>query len=196
MRRTSPHYAGLTQPAALSLEEVQSRLLDEESVLLEYALGDERSFLWVVARRSITSYEVPKRSEVEALARRVYELLTARNLRPPGETVAKRQARVAQADRDFDEAASRLSRMVLGPALPVIGTKRLLVVADGALQYVPFAALPKPTASGGDSALPLIVENEVVALPSASVLAVIRREARPRKPGAKSVAVLADPRPA
>ena len=79
-------------------------------------------------------------------------------------------------------------RMVLGPALPVIGAKRLLVVADGALQYVPFAALPEPAAAAGDAPTPLVAGHEVVNLPSASVLAVIRREAGARKPGARSVA--------
>jgi CHAT domain-containing protein len=69
--------------------------------------------------------------------------------------------------------------------------KRILVVADGALQYVPFAALPVPGA--GSEPVPMVVEHEIVSLPSASILAVLRRETRGRKPPAKAVAVLADP---
>ena len=44
-----------------------------------------------------------------------------------------------------------------------------------------------------DSRPPLIVEHEVVSLPSASVLALMRDELRGRRPAPKSVAVLADP---
>ena len=54
--------------------------------------------------------------------------------------------------------------------------KRLLIVAGGVLEYLPFAALPLP--SGGQ---PLIADHEVVNLPSASVLAAIRREAEGRQ---------------
>jgi CHAT domain-containing protein len=87
--------------------------------------------------------------------------------------------------------------MVLGPVAAELGRKRLVVVADGALQYVPFAALPVP----GDAAAapaqvdftPLIAEYEVVTLPSASVLGLMREEMRGRRLAPKSVAVLADP---
>jgi CHAT domain-containing protein len=66
-----------------------------------------------------------------------------------------------------------------------VAGKRLLIVADGALQYVPFAALP----SNGQ---PLIVNHEIVNLPSASVLAALRLD-RDRPSYQKTVAVFADP---
>lgn len=79
----------------------------------------------------------------------------------------------------------------------------MLVVTDGALQYVPFGALPapgvnrRPSAKGKNGAAggyqPLILDHEVVSLPSASVVAVLRREAATRPPAPKKVAVLADP---
>jgi CHAT domain-containing protein len=78
--------------------------------------------------------------------------------------------------------------------------KRLVIVADGALQYVSFAALPEPVT--GDAQRnrpptadyrPLILNHEIVSLPSASVLAVMRHETARRAPAAKSIAVLADP---
>jgi CHAT domain-containing protein len=64
-------------------------------------------------------------------------------------------------------------------------------VADGALQYLPFAALPVP-GSGGPP-VPMVVDHEVVSLPSASVLGFLRRETKDRKPPVGAVAVLADP---
>ena len=80
--------------------------------------------------------------------------------------------------------------MLLGPVTKKLAGKRLLVVADGALQYLPFAALPIPGRKG--ELVPMMVEHEIISLPSASALAALRRESRDRKPSA-GVAVLADP---
>src|SRR5262249_17419614 len=78
IRVRSPRYAALTQPQPLGLAEIQQQALDEDTLLLEYALGEKRSYLWLVSQRSIDSYELPPRAELEATARRVYELLTVR----------------------------------------------------------------------------------------------------------------------
>ena len=183
IRARSPRYAALTQPQPLGLTEIQQQALDEDTLLLEYALGEQRSYLWLVSQRSIDSYELPPRAEIEAAARRVYELLTVRPKRwsPP--------------DPQFIAQAKTLSGMLLGPVAPRLGGKRLVVVAPGALSYLPFAALPAPEDKkrpAGDYE-PLIARHEVVSIPSASVLSIIRREMAGRQRAAKSVAVLADP---
>jgi CHAT domain-containing protein/tetratricopeptide (TPR) repeat protein len=194
IRQTSPHYAALTQPQPLTLKQIQTQVLDEETLLLEYSLGSDRSYLWAVTPNSITSYELPKRDEIEAIARRVYDLLNARNKRVKGETKERWQARVAQADVEIPAAAAGLSRMVIAPAAAQLGKKRLVIVADGVLQYIPFAVLPDPTANAGSAAQqPLIVTHEIVSLPSASTLSVLRREVAGRKPAPKTVVALADP---
>jgi CHAT domain-containing protein len=222
IRKNSPHYAALVQPEPLKLAELQRQLLDADTLLLEYALGDERSYVWAVTDGRLTSRELPKRDVVEAAARKVYELMSARS-RPPrtGETAERRRALLAQADAELPRAATELSRIVLAPVAAELGTKRLVIVADGALQYVPFAMLPDPTkslesgvwslksrqaaprlsSSASDSRLqtpdsrliPLVVGHEIVSLPSASTLAVQRRELRGRKPAPNVLAVLADP---
>jgi CHAT domain-containing protein len=169
-------------------------------LLLEYALGKERSFLWAVTGNSFASYELPRRETIETAAQRFYKLLNVSNQR--------------QYKRESELAAAELGRTLLGPVADQLGKKRLLIVADGALQYVPFAALPTPEAKGkGDGAMgrkekprpvaprvsrpvaftPLIVNHEIVNLPSASTLAVLRRELVGRQPAARTVAVLADP---
>src|SRR5262249_20345517 len=79
IRPTSPRYAALTEPVPLTLKEIQSDVLDEETMLLEYSLGEEKSFLWAVTPTSISSFELPKRAEIESAARRAYEAVTARN---------------------------------------------------------------------------------------------------------------------
>src|SRR5262249_29600650 len=122
----------LTQPQPLSLTEIQRQTLDEDTLLLEYTLGEKRSYLWLVSRRSIDSYELPPRPDVEAATLRVYELLAAR------------PKRGALPDPQLIAHAETLSGMLLGPVAPRLGGKRLVVVAPGALSYLPFAALPAP----------------------------------------------------
>ena len=55
IRISSPRYAALTQPSPLSLKEIQERVLDSDTLLLEYALGAERSYLWMVTSNSLKS---------------------------------------------------------------------------------------------------------------------------------------------
>jgi CHAT domain-containing protein/Tfp pilus assembly protein PilF len=207
IRARSPRYAALTQPLPLNLKEIQQQVVDSDTLLLEYSLGTKRSYLWAVSPDSLTSYELPSRAEIETAARRVYGLLTARQPQK-GDTDVKYRARVAAADAEFSIAAASLSQTLLGPAASRLGRKRLLIVADGALQYVPFAALPAPPTNHQSSVRAdkstsnqrlrsnphsLIDGHEVVGVPSASALALLRRETAGRKTPAKSVAVLADP---
>jgi CHAT domain-containing protein len=195
--RSSPRYSALTQPTPLALREIQTQVLDDDTLLLEYSLGTERSYLWAVTSTSLTSYELPKREEIEKAAGRFYELITVTPrqaaLAPPG----KRETGETTQQQDgtqLTKEAAHLSRILLAPVAPLLGKKRLLIVGDGALQYIPFAALPTPTGGVGRAATtPLIVEHEIVNLPSASTLAVLRREMSGRQPAPKTLAVLADP---
>jgi CHAT domain-containing protein len=198
IRAHNPRYAALTQPQPLNLTEIQQQVLDPDTLLLEYSLGDDASYLFVLSQTSIDSYRLPKRVEIEEATRRVRELLTA-SQQQPGDTEAKYKARVKEARESYWTQAAVLSRMLLGPIASRLGRKRLAIVADGALQYIPFAALhaPSPGNDGGRNSgaepQPLFVEHEIVSLPSASTLATLRRETAGRKPANKSLAILADP---
>lgn len=132
IRRASPRYAALSQPEPLSVTEIQKQLLDEETLLIEYALGEKRSYLWLVSHRSISAYELPPRAEIESVTRKVYEQLTTR------------PKRGTPLDPQFITRAEALSRMLLGPAAQQLGDNRLVIVAPGVLSYLPFAALPTP----------------------------------------------------
>jgi CHAT domain-containing protein/Flp pilus assembly protein TadD len=188
LQASSPGYAALTQPQPLSVAEIRTQVLDGRALLLEYALGEKRSFLWVVTPEEVASFELPERARIEPLARRYYELLTARNQQPPAESLAGRKRRIGKADAAAGRAGAELSHLLLAPAARLLGDRPLLVVADGALQYVPFAALPIPASSA-----PLVTRHEVVSLPSASALAALRRQVRNRPQAAKTLAVFADP---
>jgi CHAT domain-containing protein/tetratricopeptide (TPR) repeat protein len=193
IRASSPRYAALTQPQPLNLPEIQQEVLDPETLLLEYSLGENASYLFVVSHTSIISHQLPKRAVIEATARRVLDLLTAAQPKT-GESEAKRQARIREARTNYLPAAGILSRILLGPVASRLGKKRLAIVADGALQSIPFAALPVPAPENlVADPQPLIVDHEIVSLPSASTLATLRRETAGRKPAEKLLAVLADP---
>jgi CHAT domain-containing protein/tetratricopeptide (TPR) repeat protein len=222
IKRANPGYAALTQPQLVSVERIQRELLDDNTLLLEYALGEERSHLFLVSPSSLQTFTLPPRAEIEARARRVYDLLSSRAPDSRDETQQQRQARIAEADAELPRQAAELSRMILAPAAAQLGEKRLLIVAQGALQLIPFAALPEPLAEGpgagapgrrGDgnteregahrlvapaprrpgASTPLLVKHEIVNLPSASTLAALRRETAKRQPAPKTLAILADP---
>ncbi len=187
IRKNSPRYANLKYPQPLTLQQIQSTVLDDDTLLLQYSLGEERSYLWAVTKTSITSYELPKRADIEAAAQSFYEQ-TGKQKLPTSRGLG------AVPSNNTVDITTQLSQMLLSPVASQLGQKRLLIVSDGALQYLPFAALPAPDTLGkGNNPVPLIVKHEIVNLPSASTLAVIRQDLNGRKPAPKTVAVLADP---
>lgn len=212
VRKASPRYAALTQPQPLKLLEIQD-LLDADSLMLEYALGEESGYLFAITKDSLKSYKLPKGAEIEKDARLLHELLSARSTPKRGESVQQRQQRIQQADAKLPAVAEQLSQSLLAPVAAELGDKRLVIVTDGALQYIPFAMLPDPVASkpttgnqspvaGNQTATnrpgereyrPLIVGHEIVNLPSASALAIQRAELAGRTPSPKLLAVIADP---
>jgi CHAT domain-containing protein len=155
------------------LSEIRRAVLDGETLLLEYYLGEERSFLWAVTSTSLESFVLPGRATLETAARRAYELLPESHLR----TAAVPTGIVLE----------ELSRLLLSPLGDrLAGLRRLLVVADGVLHYIPFAALPV-------AGMPLVAGHEIVTLPSASTAAVLRERRSGRRQAPAGVAVLADP---
>src|SRR5215207_10196589 len=131
IRKNSPQYSALTQPQPLGLKEIQQQL-DPDTVLLEYDLGEARSYLWVVSSDSLKTFELPKREQIEKLAREATESLVARSVFKSLETPAQKRARIAEADARFQQRAAELGRMILLPAAATFGKKRLVVVSDGA----------------------------------------------------------------
>jgi CHAT domain-containing protein len=187
IRAGRPEAAAFLQPQPLTLAEIQNDVLDDQTLLLEYHIGAERSHVWAVTRETVSAYELPKGAEIEAAARRWHELL---NGGPPTDAAGAVPTRDAVYDEPLRRQALALSATLIAPVAGQLRDRRLLIVADGALQYIPFAALPAP---GRADAAPLIVDHEVVSAPSASLVAVLRRQLAGRSPAKKTLAVLADP---
>lgn len=177
-----------TQAQPLGLDGIRRAVLDEDTLLLAYLLGEERSFLWLVGREAFRSYTLPSRAKIERLAERLQQLLP-----------------LACADWERGQAllvARELADIVVRPLHKRLGGKRLLVVADGALHYVPFGVLPvlpederaHRVAPPGWPAgrVPLVVEHELASAPSPSVLAALRLQALHRRAARRRLAVVAD----
>ncbi|MGI8786341.1 MAG: CHAT domain-containing protein [Pyrinomonadaceae bacterium] len=176
IRRGNPRYADLTQGATVSAKEIQT-LLDDETVFLEYKLGATRSFLWLVTRNSIEIFTLPPQKEIEATAKNFYDAIVSRSKADEAKTY---------------DLSKKLSDVLLAPVAAKIENKRLAIVADGVLQFIPFAALTSPK-SKVQSPKFLVEENEIVILPSASVLAELRQNKSNRQTPEKTIMIFADP---
>jgi CHAT domain-containing protein len=94
-----------------------------------------------------------------------------------------------------------LSNLILAPVASKLEKRTLLIVPDGALQYLPFQVLTVPidqqsgVSQEGRQAddRVLITDHEIVIEPSASVLALLVVQSKNRKAPSHTVAVLADP---
>jgi CHAT domain-containing protein/tetratricopeptide (TPR) repeat protein len=182
LRRRSPRYAELTRPEEVSTPQIQA-LLDDGTLLLEYSLGRERSYLWAVDAASLHTLVLPGRDDVERAARAFHEAVSAPASPGGGDRI---------------RLGGALGRMLLGPVAGELGHRRLAIVADGALHFIPFDVLPEPRTAGdgrarGPAPAPLLQRHEVVELPSAAVLAVERRQLAHRPPAPRLAIVLADP---
>ena len=177
IRQQSPHYAAVTQPEPLDVSEIQQTVIDDGTVLLEFELGTDKSWLWAVTSKSLTSVALPPRREIDAAARALYDTLTARQKRPGGDGrgYAKRvaaadaalnaqppRAEPHAAGRDRGPAAERMARQAARHRL-------------GRIARVP--AVCRVADAGRRADDPARQPHEIVKIPSASVLAVLRQEA-------------------
>jgi CHAT domain-containing protein len=200
IRETSPIYAAITQPQNYKAAELQQEI-DDNSLVLEYTLGEERSYLFAVSRKEISVYELPPRAKVEVVVSSFYNLLTARS-----QDSHEGKINQDRLDAEYAKALGEVSQLLLGQVKSLAKVKRIIVSSQGFLQLLPFAVLPirlaektgsksgaiKNTRSSG-KVQPLIVTHEVVTIPSISTVALIRRVLADRKTAPKALAIFADP---
>jgi len=200
IRTASPRYATLTANKPLSLAEVQQNVLDDHTALVEYSLQSDESYLFVATKDAVSLFKLPGRAAVEKLAMDLRAQLIPSKLqrRIVGIDVAEANRGLgiaAAAPEDvapFIAASNALYKVVLEPAAGMIGDKRLLVVADGALNYIPFEVLLKSADSGDFSSLAYLVKsNEIIYAPSVSVVGAIKQQRT--KTASRAMLIIADP---
>jgi CHAT domain-containing protein/predicted negative regulator of RcsB-dependent stress response len=203
IRTTNPEYAAIKYPQPLKLSQIQQQL-DKDTLLLQYSLGKDRSYLWAVTPDSLDSYELPAQKQIEDAANNFREVIVL------GRKLINRNNPDA-----INKSASQLTKIILAPVANKLGKKRLVIVADGVLQNIPFAALadltpqppslqgkgeqdklpsPRRRGVGGEVPYqPLLVNHQIVNLPSVTAIATQRQQLNKRQTAPKTLAVLADP---
>ncbi|MDY6940462.1 MAG: CHAT domain-containing protein [Cyanobacteriota bacterium] len=218
IRSANPAYANLQYPDPLTLDGIQTQILDDDTLLLQYALGEDRSYLFLVGKTTLKTYELPPKAEIEAAVEEYRQLLLSPNF------------------TDLSQGQN-LSQMLLGQIAGELQGQRLVIVGNGKLQLLPFAALPVPVSSAStalksqtpsspspfsqlwekgsqtnsskslahsgerdlgrgqnsQTTLPLLANHEIITLPSATSLAVQREQWQNRQQAPRTVAVIADP---
>jgi CHAT domain-containing protein/tetratricopeptide (TPR) repeat protein len=202
IRAASPRLKSLVHTRALTLEEVQRRVLDDETALLEYSLGEQSSYLWVITRQNAAVFKLPAGSTVDQLAmdfraQLIPPRLQRRNLGIDVPTADQQRglglstAAPSADSAAFARASHALYKVALAPAAAIIGNRRLVIVADGALNFVPFEALVTTDRGADYSSLDYLIKtNKVSYAPSASVTAAVREQ---KRAVGRNILLVADP---
>jgi CHAT domain-containing protein len=195
IRQQQPRLAAIEQADALPFKKIQSDVLDDSTLLIEYALIGERSFAWVVSSDTIECFELPPAAEIDSSARLVYQNLTARNVSNKDESAAQRQDRIQASDKQLQAAMCDLSDKILFPLVGRFNKPRLVFVCDEILQYIPFGAMPTPDIEKKNMKTydPLVNHFQILSVPSASALPLIRQEKQRVSRPEKLIAMFADP---
>ena len=127
MRTENRDVAGIVFPPITSLSQVQTGLLNETTALLEYFIGDQNSFLFMISRRQIRFYKLPGRSILEDSLRAYLKILASPSPSPFEGTHA--------AERIAGELVFALKEN----SKSEINT--LIIIPDGMLHFLPFETL-------------------------------------------------------
>lgn len=188
IKNGSTIYATLNKPKPISLEEIQREILDQNTVLLEYCLGENDSYLWVVSFNHFASYRLAKRSIINKKAKDLYNSLSTNT-----DFGLKGKARLVR--KDYENLATELSDLLLLPAINKLDKKRLVIVADGILNFIPFSTLAEPKIKKLPSKqyLPLIVNHTIITEPSISTLLLLKQKNSHNIATAKTIILFGDP---
>ena len=187
MRRANPRYAGIKYPRPLKSDEVAKSFAGPDTALVEFVLGEQKSFAWAVCRGKVSTVVLPPRGEIDGLVATYRAALSER--------VSALTARGAAAR--VNAMSAELYRKLFAPLEPhLAGARALVVVPDGSLLYLPFETLRREgRAAGGEGAAGdyLLERFAVSYAPSATALGLIRAEAKPEREGPRGLVAFGDP---
>jgi CHAT domain-containing protein len=178
IRASSTEYRNLVEPSPPTIEEIQWAIIGKQDLLLEFSLGEPRSYLWAITDSDFRWYILPGQAQMERWAIQFLGGLSrsGSGLEPKSGLGASRA----------------LGAILRQPLADHAGKNRLLIVAEGKLLQLPFAAIQIPSATRGQFQY-LIDSWEPSMLPSASAGIQLRRRARNRPSPTRGIAIFADP---
>jgi len=189
LRAEDPEYFKL-QVGSLDVTQAQA-LIGDDDLILEYSLGSPHSYLWAIGKGGFASYALPAETEIEPLVRKFRRAAVAPN--PELQRYLDSDG-VAETAADEERLAASLGHMLLAPVPNLSRFKRIVVVADGTLQYLPFSVLIADNSSAASAGAKRIADDhEVINLPSMTALAVLRSRRNLDRSATNGLVVFADP---
>jgi CHAT domain-containing protein len=181
LRGQDARYAAIRYPQTCTLEEVRDRVLQPGEVLVQYLLGEQASYLWLIARDRFRFIRLPARERIEAQVQALLPLLRDYNL-------------LGEEPAYYVAPARELYETLLRPvAEDLAGATSVVIVPDGILHYLPFEALLVRDPERGDptfETLPYLVQEAVVSYTSSIGVLDLLRRALPEPPAASVPALL------
>jgi len=180
LRETSPQYRQLRYPEPLESRQVQALLKGTGTALVEYSLGAEGSYAWLVTETDLAMVALPKQAEIERLVRDYRKEMATR---PQGEAAFIRHY----------GRSEELYRILVEPLRSRLAkVRKLVIIPDGILHYLPFETLlyRQSQASGRHY---LIEDFTMAYAPSASVLASLMKGGPRQGSGSRELLAYGDP---
>lgn len=148
----SRDYLVWSQPA--TAEQLQKKMAQDQTALVEFSLGENRSFVWLFTHGDLCFEILPARKVIEKEIKSYLDAIAA----APNPLLVERDLAKsrAQAEALFSILFGRLSEQI-EPG------RKLIVVPDGLLHYLPFEALIR-------NGRYLVEDHEISYNPSASML--------------------------
>jgi len=168
IRHSNPRYGSIHYPEPIGVSEIQNRLLDEHTALVEYLLGEKRSLAWVVTKSELTTALLPARKDIEEQVAAYRKALTER-----ASTLT-----LPRSLKEIKRLGGKLYISLFQPIEPAVASKRtLIVVPDGTLNYLPFEALVASAGGNYGESQPSYVTEKfaIVYGPSASALVTVQK---------------------
>jgi CHAT domain-containing protein/Flp pilus assembly protein TadD len=155
------------QGETVTIEDVK-KALPKKTVMLQYALGDTTSLMWVIDRKGQTLVTLPNRSELHP---EVVRLRDAIGQPGAGDAVLRKSAR-------------SLYQVLVAPAEKQLeNAEQLIIVPDGFLHEIPFDVLmtAEPDAGAGWASQPYLAQTyATVYAPSAAIYLALRAKDIPQ----------------
>src|SRR5439155_14306883 len=123
--RTLVEVLGDPKPEApFGIDQIRRQVLDDDTLLLEYAMGVADLYVWALSRTDVSGFRLGDPNRIRAAVLRWRDLL-------------HRSRDDASAGRTCNRAGAELSGLLLGPVAHLLGRKRLLIVMDAWWQDLP-----------------------------------------------------------